>query len=277
MNIKYPSVYEAKEQIIEIGKRMYNKGHVVANDGNISCKLDDDVVLATPTGVSKGYMTSDMFVKMRLDGSVISKGSYEPSSEVKMHLRVYNENPEIVAVCHAHPPVATSFSIAGIPLDKAILNEGVVSIGTVPIARYATPGTLEVPDSIAPFCVEYNAVLLANHGALTWGSSLMESFFRMETLEFYATIIMYTSNIIGKSNELSCDQISRLLEIRENLGIKAGGVPQCSRVPTNTSDILPSCNNCGDCKTQKDTNSTDSTLHDIIERTVADVMKKMEK
>ena len=267
MKNEYPSIYEAKEQMVEIGKRMYDKGHVVASDGNLSCRLDDDTVLATPTGVSKGFMTPNMLVKISLEGSVIGKGDFSPSSEIKMHLRVYKENPEIVAVCHAHPPVATSFSIAGIPLDKAILNEGVVAIGTVPIAKYATPGTFEVPDSIAPFCREYNAALLANHGAITWGTSLMEAYFRMETLEYYATIIMYTSNIIGKSNELSCDQVNRLLEIREQLGIKSGGVPQCSFLATNTSDILPSCSACKDF--------SDNNLEHLVERVVTDVMQKI--
>ena len=262
---EYPSIYEANEQIIEIGKRMYNKCYVVASDGNISCRLDADTVLATPTGVSKGFMSTNMLVKIGLDGKVIGSGDYAPSSEIKMHLRVYQENPDIVAVCHAHPPVATSFSIAGIPLDKAILNEGVVAIGTVPIAKYATPGTFEVPDSIAPFCREYNAALLANHGAITWGTSLMEAYFRMETLEYYATIIMYTSNIIGEANELSCEQVDRLLEIREQLGIKSGGVPQCNYLASNTSNVLPSCSACKEF--------SDRNLQDIIERVVSNVLK----
>jgi L-fuculose-phosphate aldolase len=266
MKNKYPSIYEAREQIIEIGKRMYMKGLVVANDGNISCKLSDDVILATPTGVSKGYMTSEMMVRLGLDGTVMDNNGYAPSSEVKMHLRVYKENPEVVAVCHAHPPVATSFSIAGIPLDRAILNEGVVAIGTVPIAKYATPGTYEVPDSIAPYCVDYNALLLANHGALTWGSDIMEAYFRMETLEYYATLLMYTGNIIGKSNELSCEQVSRLVDIREKLGIKSGGIPPCPLLATNTVDVLPGCSECAA--------QAENNIKDIIERVVADVLDR---
>lgn len=142
-----------------------------------------------------------------------------------MHLRVYNENPGVNAVVHAHPPVATSFAIAGIPLDKPVLPEAIVLLGIVPVAPYALPGTQEVPDSIAPYCKTHNAVLLANHGALTWGRDLMEAYFRMESLEHYATILMYSNNILKKANELNGSQIADLIKIRESMGIKAGGVP----------------------------------------------------
>lgn len=235
----YPSIFEAKEQILEIGRRMYQKGFVAANDGNISCRIDNDTILTTPTGVSKGFMDADMIVKMTLSGKVLSGGDYKPSSEVKMHLRAYRENPEIRAVVHAHPPVATSFAIAGIGLDQPILTEAIMSLGNIPIAKYATPGTDEVPDSIAPFCNGYNAVLLANHGALTWGNSLMQAYYRLESVEMYATIMMYTGNIIGKSNKLSCEQIAPLLDTRAKLGIKGGGTPACACVATNDKDVIP--------------------------------------
>ena len=129
-----------------------------------------------------------------------------------MHLRVYQENPDLIACVHAHPPVATSFAIAGIALDRPILPEAVIQLGVVPVAPYATPGTQEVPDSIAPYCRTHNGVLLANHGALTWGMSLMQAYMRMESLEYYALVTMYTSYIIGRANELSGTQVDRLLE-----------------------------------------------------------------
>jgi L-fuculose-phosphate aldolase len=220
----YYSDQEAKEMICEIGRRVYNRNYVAANDGNISVKVSPNVIWTTPTGVSKGYMTPDMMVKMGLSGNVIS-GNLKPSSEVKMHLRVYNENPEVNAVVHAHPPVATSFAIAGISLDKPVLPEAIVLLGNVPVAPYAFPGTQEVPDSIAPYCNTHNAVLLANHGALTWGRDLMEAYFRMESLEHYATILMYSNNILKKAIELNRSQIADLIQVRESMGIKAGGVP----------------------------------------------------
>jgi L-fuculose-phosphate aldolase len=224
-SVQYITDLEAKKAIIEVGKRMYIKGFVASNDGNISIKVGPNALWTTPTLVSKGYMTPDMLVKVDLNGKVIF-GHNKPSSELKMHLRVYNENPDVMAITHAHPPVATSFAIAGIELDRAILPEAVVNLGTVPIAPYATPGSQEVPDSIAPFCRSYNAVLLANHGALTWGKEVFEAYHRLESLEYYATVLMYTGNIIGKANELSSTQVSQLIKIRQDLGISSGGTPK---------------------------------------------------
>lgn len=239
---RYLSDTEAKNRIIDIGKRMYSKGFVAANDGNISCKTGPDTIWTTCTGVSKGFMTPEMLVKISIDGEILS-GTCRPSSEMKMHLRVYHENPDVMAVTHAHPPISTSFAIAGIPLDRGILPEAVVQLGTVPIAGYAATGTQEIAESIAPFCREYNGVLLANHGALTWGRDLLEAFYRMETMEYYASILMYTGNIIGKQKELSQDQVKELIDIRKKLGIQGGGTPSCSENPTNTADILPGCAN----------------------------------
>ena len=235
---RYPTDDEAKKMIVEIGRRMYAKNFVAANDGNISCKVDDDLIWTTPTGVSKGFMTEDMMVKMRLDGTVISQGEKGPSSEVKMHLRIYNENPEVCGVCHAHPPISTSFAIAGLGLDKAIYPEALVNLGTVPCVHYEAPGSQGIPDSIAPYCRDYNALLLANHGAVAWGPSLIDAWYRLESTEHYAMVIMYTGNIIGKANVLSCDQVSELIKIREKMGITSGGVPACTARATNTVDVV---------------------------------------
>lgn len=257
---KFYSEFEAKKLICEIGKRIYGRNFVAANDGNISVKVGPNAIITTPTGVSKGYMTPDMMVKMDLSGKVIS-GKMKPSSEVKMHLRVYQENPVVKAVVHAHPPVATSFAIAGISLDKPVLPEAVVLLGTVPVAPYATPGTQEVPDSIAPYCKDYNAVLLANHGALTWGKDLMEAYFRMESLEHYALMLMYTNNIINKANELNCKQISDLIGIRQKMGINTGGIPPCE-MPVKENII------------HSDKEIVDSAVTDH-EQLVEDIVKKV--
>ncbi|MBR1409010.1 MAG: class II aldolase/adducin family protein [Clostridia bacterium] len=236
---RYPTDDEAKKLICEIGRRMYQKNFVAANDGNISCKVDDDIIWATPTGVSKGFMSEDILVKLRLDGTVLSQGPLKPSSEIKMHLRVYNENPEVGGVCHAHPPVSTSFAIAGMSLDKAIYPEALVNLGTVPCVHYETPGSQGIPDSIAPYCRDYNALLLANHGALSWGRDAMEAWYRLESVEHYAMVIMYTGNIIGKANVLSCDQVGELMEIRKRMGYTSGGgMPACTARPTNTMDVV---------------------------------------
>ena len=219
---RYLSDRDAKEQILEVGRRMYAKNYVVSNDGNITCKVSPTTLWTTPTGVSKGYMTDEMLIKVDLEGHDL-QGTRKPSSELKMHLRVYKENPDLIACVHAHPPVATSFAIAGIALDRPILPEGVVQLGVVPVAPYAAPGTQEVPDSIAPYCRTHNGVLLANHGALTWGISPMQAYMRMESLEYYALLTMYTGSIIGRANELSREQVDQLVETRLRMGITAGG------------------------------------------------------
>ena len=222
----FPDDREAREEIVDIGRRMYQKNYVAANDGNISRRVARDVILVTPSGVSKGFMKAEQLVKMNLDGTVLQSGGLNPSSEVKMHLRLYRENHDIMGVTHAHPPVCTSFAVAGIGLDKAIYSEAVVNLGVIPCVPYEPPGSQGLPDSVAPYCRDYNGVLLANHGALSWGTSLIEAFFRLESMEHYAMILMYTGNIIGRANALSRDQVSELIRIRERLGIVTGGIPQ---------------------------------------------------
>lgn len=225
MTRQYPDDAAAKRLIIDIGKRMYMKNMVAANDGNISVRVSDDTIWATPTGVSKGFMEEEQLVKLRLDGSMISMGELPPTSEIKMHLRVYRENPLVGGVTHAHPPVATSFAVAGISLDQAIYPEALVNLGTVPCVPYALPGSQGVSDSIAPYCRDYSAVLLGNHGALSWGRDLQEAFFRLEALEHYATVILNTCYIMGKANYLTAAQVDELLALRKRLNGGAPSVP----------------------------------------------------
>ena len=224
MHTEYLSGAEARRLILEVGRRIDRRGFVAANDGNISVLVGPDALWATPAGVAKGYMTEEMLVKTDLEGHIL-EGTFIPSSELKMHLRVYRENPAVRSVVHAHPPAATSFAIAGIPLNRPILPEAVLQLGEVPVAPYATTGTQEVPDSIAPFCKTHNGVLLANHGALTWGGDPLQALYRMESLEHCAKITMYTGFILGRANELNGGQIDRLLDIRAGLGTVAGGRP----------------------------------------------------
>ena len=218
MNNEYMSVEEAKKMICEVGKRMYDREFVAANDGNISIRTGENEVVCTPTGVSKGYMTPDMMCVINLNGEILS-GNMKPSSEVKMHLRVFKENPKMKAVVHAHPPISTTFSIVGTELDKPILAAAVILLGTVHIAPYAKPGTEEVPESIAPYCNNSNGVLLANHGALTWGRDILEAYHRLESMEHYAKILMYTTKIFESDNELTKEQIEGLNEIKKRLGL----------------------------------------------------------
>ena len=181
------SPYEIKKEICEIGRRIYNNGFVAANDGNISVKVNDNEFYCTPTGVSKGFMTPDMIIRIDGTGKKI-EGKLNPSSEIKMHLRVYRERPDVNAVVHAHPPTATAFTVAGLPMDKYILPEAVLVLGDVPTCDYGTPSTEEIPDSLMPYIQNHDAFLLKNHGALTVGNTLTKAFFVMEEVEFNAKI-----------------------------------------------------------------------------------------
>lgn len=217
------SEIQIRQDICDIGKRMYMSGFVAANDGNISVRMDNDEIIATPTGVSKGFMTPEMLCKIDINGKLIS-GDIKPSSELKMHLRIYQEDSRVRAVTHSHSPYAASFAITRIPMNKAILPEVIVNLGNIPIAKYATPGTVELSEAVAEFVKDYNCALLANHGSVTWGSDLTQAYFRMETLEHYAKILLITKQL-GDARELSSGDIEGLIQIREKLGITKGGMP----------------------------------------------------
>ncbi|HBH13011.1 MAG TPA: class II aldolase family protein [Clostridiales bacterium] len=206
---------EARKAICEIGKRLYSKNFVAANDGNLSIRTGEDEIICTPTGVSKGFMSENMMVKIRMNGDVI-EGSLKPSSEIKMHLRIYKENKQIGGVVHAHPPIATAFAVAGMELQPNLLPEAAIMLGTVKVAQYATPGTEEVPEVIAPYVKSNKAVLMANHGALTWDSDIFEAYYRMESLEHYAKISMYAKHVIGHINPLTDLEISKLIKNAED-------------------------------------------------------------
>jgi L-fuculose-phosphate aldolase len=227
----------ARAWICEVGRRLYLRNFVAANDGNISVRLSDGSILATPTNVSKGYMDEDMLVKLDLDGNLISS-HLKPSSEIKMHLRVYKENANVNGIVHAHPPISTAFAISGIELDQPVSPEAVVNLGVVPIAPYATPGTSEVADSIAPYCKTHAAVLLANHGALTWGKDLTEAYFRMESLEHVANMSMISNFVLGKVNVLSQSQVDKLSVIRENMGLIQATMPKGTETESNMGDFV---------------------------------------
>jgi L-fuculose-phosphate aldolase len=206
--IIYPDENTVRRDIVESGRRLYSRGFVCANDGNLSARVSENAIIITQSGVSKGFMTEDMLIKLDLDGSILD-GTLKPSSEAKMHLAIYRRVPEIAAVCHAHPPVSSTFAAAGIALDKFFLQETVVSLGVIPVAEYARPGTSELADGAAEFCRDYYGVLLEHHGAVTWGDSVIQALYRMESLEHSATIAMH-SKLLGFERTLSKEQINEL-------------------------------------------------------------------
>jgi L-fuculose-phosphate aldolase len=227
--------WELKQLIVEIGKRIWTRGYVAANDGNITVRFNDNEILTTPTGVSKGFMSTDMIIKVDSKGKVISGNpKYRPSSELKMHIEVYKERPDIYSVVHAHPTYATSFAVAGIPLDKCVLPEAILVIGAVPIAKYGLPSTMEIPDAIRELIKNSDAILLENHGALTLGSDLLNAYHKMETLEHTASIV-WKAIQLGNMNVLPEYERDRLLALRDNFGLR-GRVTTCDATPMPSNE-----------------------------------------
>ena len=194
---------------------MWQLGWVAANDGNVSVKLPDGTFLATPTGMSKSFITPEKLVHIDQDGQVLdAPAGLKPSSEIKMHLRCYKEREDVGAVLHAHPPVATGYAVANKPLDEYSMIETVIALGSIPVTPYGTPSTYEVPDRIAPYLGEHDALLLQNHGALTVGADLITAYYRMETLELFAKISL-NAYLLGGAKEISRENIDRLISMRE--------------------------------------------------------------
>ena len=212
---------EARRRIIDIGQMMYDRGFVAANDGNISVRTGENEFWMTPTLVSKGGLREDMLVKMTLFGERL-EGTLKPSSEVKLHMRVYMLNNVVGSVVHAHPPYATAFAIANMPIMSRSYPEFMVNIGDVPVAAYSAPGSEGVARSIEPFVNTHNAVLLANHGAVTWADTAEMAWFRMESLEHYAKIMAIGASLPVPPRELTHEEQREVVSIRNGLGIKAG-------------------------------------------------------
>ncbi len=263
--------FEIKKQMCDIGKRIYNRGMVAANDGNISVKLNDHEFLCTPTGVSKGFMTPEYICKVDEKGNVIqANGNFKPSSEIKMHMRVYEKRPDVQSVVHAHPMYATSFAIAGIPLTQPIMPEAVIALGCVPIAEYGCPSTEEIPDAVEKYLPYFDAVLLANHGALTYSDSLLAAYMKMESVEFYAQLL-YQSKMLGGPKEFTPQQVEQLYEIRRKFGMKG-------KHPANLCPALkngePSCHNCvGSCHKDGNCNEDANLVAEITKRVMEQLGK----
>jgi L-fuculose-phosphate aldolase len=215
-----------RAEIVEVGRRLYARGYTASNDGNISARLDQSRLLMTPKSVCKGFMTPDMMCITDLDGRKLA-GERDPSSEMQMHLEVYRQRPDVQAVVHAHPPIATGFAVAGIPLDRAVLAEVVTTLGSVPIAEYATPSTKELPEAVAKYVKAHDGMLLANHGALTLGSDVFSAYYKMETIEHFAKISL-VARLLGGERLLSRQEVDRLQGLRGMYGIKSPA-PICPR------------------------------------------------
>jgi L-fuculose-phosphate aldolase len=217
---------ESRQQIIDIGRRIYDLGFIAATDGNISARLDDGTILTTPTMVCKGRMKEDMLVLVDIEGRKLRREERNPSSEFSMHREIYRLRPDIHAVVHAHPPFGTGFAVANVALDKPLLSEVILTLGCIPLTAYGTPSTKEISDSLAPYIPHHDALLLANHGAVTYGPDLEMAFMRMETLEHFAKITL-VANLVGRPRELPAAAIEKLLDVRERSGYMPAEARSC--------------------------------------------------
>jgi len=250
---------EIREQICEVGKRVWLKGWVASNDGNISMKIGEHAVITTPTGVSKGFMSPDMLIKVDMDGNVLA-GYLKPSSELKIHMEAYKRRDDIKAFVHAHPPVTTGFAVANIPLDFQTLPEIIISLGSIPMAKYGTPSTPELSDSISELVLCHDAILLANHGAITLGKDVMDAYYKMEAVEHFAKISL-TAHQLGEMKPISKPDIKKLEEVRESFGIRIGGT---------------ACMSCGACTgTESCEQSTKNEREELIEEITIKIMKEL--
>src|SRR6188474_1372503 len=205
----------ARREIVNIGRLLYERSYVVSSDGNVSVRLDDGRIVATPTMMCKGRMTEDALAITDARGKPL--GDRRPSSELAMHLLIYQERPDVKAVCHAHPPHGTAFAVAGLAIDQPILSEVILTLGCVPLAAYGTPSTEELTEAMRPLVKHHNALLMANHGAVAYGSDLWQAWDRLETLEHTAKIAIL-SRVLGGSKNLSPDAIEKLINVRERAG-----------------------------------------------------------
>src|SRR6188508_3892145 len=229
---------QLRAEIVEAGRRMYSRGYVASNDGNISARLGESRLITTPKSVSKGFMTPDMMVIVDYEGKKVS-GDRDPSSELPMHLEIYRNRPDVNAVVHAHPPLATGFAVAGIPLTRAVLAEVVTTLGSIPIAEYGTPSTAELPAAVRKYIKAHDGMLLANHGAVTCGTDVMSAYYKMETIEHFAKISL-VARLLGGENLISREEVERLQGLRGMYGI-AAPAPLCADPSELASGIDALC------------------------------------
>lgn len=205
----YINETQAKNMICDIGRKMYNRGYVTSNAGNITLRTGENSVIVTPTGVSKGDLTPDMLLRVDMEGNVL-EGNLKPTTETQMHLNIYRQNPEIVSTCHAHPLYLSAFSMAGIELDLSSSPDYVLGLGRVPLAPYEIPGSRELAESVCPYVKDYNIVLLANHGPIAWGKNPYDAWFYLDKAEVYAHQCILLKYVLKTLRPVSDSQIDEL-------------------------------------------------------------------
>src|ERR1041385_9398198 len=207
-----PTDHKFRREIVRIGALLHHCGFIAATDGNLSVRLDDDRVLVTPTGMSKGMMTPADLVIVDMDGKKI-KGRRQVTSEIGMHLLIYEMRPDIRSIVHAHPPTATGFAAAGMALNQPLVCEVVIGLGSIPLAKYGTPGTPELTEALEPLVRDYDAILMSNHGAVAYSRDLHRADMKMETVEHFAQIALVT-HLLGRQQPLGDEDLQKLMAAR---------------------------------------------------------------
>jgi L-fuculose-phosphate aldolase len=201
-----------RREIVSLGKMLHDRGYVAAMDGNLSVRLKKGRILATPTAMSKGMMKPSDMVIVDMEGRRLA-GRRDVSSEIAMHVLIYQLRPDIQAVVHAHPPTATGFAAAGMALNKPLVCEVVIGLGAIPLAKYGTPGTPELGKSLEPLIPDYDAILMSNHGVVAYGTDLQQAYMKMETVEHFAQIALVT-HLLGRQQPLNSQELEKLMVAR---------------------------------------------------------------
>jgi L-fuculose-phosphate aldolase len=219
-----------RREIVSYGKMLHDRGYVAATDGNLSVRLDKKRILATPTAMSKGGMRPADMVVVNLEGCRLS-GKRNVSSEIAMHCLIYRLRPDVRAVVHAHPPTATGFAAAGMALNKPLVCEVVIGLGSIPLAKYGTPGTPELSESLEPLIPQYDAILMSNHGVVAYGADLEQAYMKMETVEHFAQIALVT-HLLGQQQPLNGQELEKLIVARSKYQGKKTAALMPLAIPT---------------------------------------------
>src|SRR6478672_2122273 len=207
-----PSERQYRREIVLFGRALHERGYVAAMDGNLSVRLDARHILATPTSMCKGMMKPSDMVTVDMEGRRVG-GRRDVSSEIAMHLLIYRLRPDVQGVVHAHPPTATGFAAAGLALNQPLVCEVVIGLGSIPLAKYGTPGTPELTEALAPLIPQYDALLMSNHGVVAYGADLHHAYMKMETVEHFAKIALVT-RMIGREQPLNDEDVQKLIVAR---------------------------------------------------------------
>ncbi len=219
--------------IVQYGRMLYQNGFVAATDGNLSVRLDEERLLVTPTCICKGRMRASDMVIVNMEGKRLA-GKRMVSSEIGMHLLIYRLRPDVHGIVHAHPPTATGFAASGYGLSRPLVCEVVVGLGSIPLARYGTPGTPELTDALEPLIPQHDAILMANHGVVTFGSSLESAYMKMEIVEHFAKISLVT-HLLGNEQPLGEKEVEKLVAVRDRYN--GGGKPAQTKMSVEGDDL----------------------------------------